>query len=120
MPLPIGFKHSEESKEKMRLSKMGDKNPRWGGDNVQAQAGRLRAERKFKNIPDNCERHHIDGNTLNNDPSNIAIVTRKEHMVSDGRLEKLKILDTTDEYRERARLMGKANKGRSRISRRVK
>lgn len=28
-----GFKHSDKTKEKMRLAKMGEKNPRWNGGN---------------------------------------------------------------------------------------
>jgi len=32
------------------------------------------------------ERHHKDGNTLNNDPGNIQIVCRKCHAEIDGRL----------------------------------
>lgn len=33
------------------------------------------------------DRHHIDGNPLNNDPSNIAVHCRRHHMVVDGRLD---------------------------------
>jgi hypothetical protein len=50
-------------------------------------SGRVQAERKFF-CPKGHERHHIDGNPLNNDPSNIQIVKRKEHMSVDGRLSK--------------------------------
>ena len=32
------------------------------------------------------ERHHLDGDTGNNDPSNIAILCRRCHMEIDGRL----------------------------------
>lgn len=40
---------------------------------------------------DGCEamgadRHHIDDNPLNNDPSNIAVYCRRHHMAVDGRL----------------------------------
>ena len=31
--------------------------------------------------------HHIDGNPMNNDPSNIEFLTRRQHMIKDGRLE---------------------------------
>jgi hypothetical protein len=41
-------------------------------------------------VPGGYERHHIDGNPLNNDPSNILIVTRRGHQVLDGRMEVLK------------------------------
>lgn len=33
-----------------------------------------------------AERHHIDDDTSNNDPSNIGVLCRKCHMTSDGRL----------------------------------
>ena len=36
-----------------------------------------------------AERHHWDGNTLNNDPENIVILCRRCHMQTDGRLVKI-------------------------------
>lgn len=33
------------------------------------------------------DRHHRDGNSQNNDPSNIAFLCRRCHMAADGRLE---------------------------------
>lgn len=45
---------------------------------------------------DKTERHHKDGNTLNNVSSNIAVLCRRCHMDADGRLseatEKMKTL----------------------------
>uniref|UniRef100_A0A6M3LZV6 Putative homing endonuclease n=1 Tax=viral metagenome TaxID=1070528 RepID=A0A6M3LZV6_9ZZZZ len=78
-----------ERKRNLRESKMGDKNPRWGGDDVQPMAGRLRAQRRFY-APPGYDRHHIDGNTLNNEPENIRVSTRRDHMIEDGRLERFK------------------------------
>lgn len=80
--------------ERYRLSKLGEKNPNWKGENACSQSGRLRAENWFPN-PKPCEicnsqkseRHHKDGNTLNNDPGNIQWLCRKHHMVEDGRME---------------------------------
>lgn len=71
----------------------GPDNPAWKGDSVQEMAGRRRAQRLFPetgpctrcSAPDS-ERHHVDGNTLNNDPSNIEFLCRKCHMELDGRL----------------------------------
>ena len=34
-----------------------------------------------------AERHHIDGNTANNKPGNIAFLCRRCHMREDGRLD---------------------------------
>ena len=83
------FHHTEESKEKIRRAKLRDKNPNWGGNNVKVKTGYIRARRWFE-CEEGKERHHIDGNPLNNDPENIMFVTRKEHMILDGRLEKLR------------------------------
>jgi hypothetical protein len=33
------------------------------------------------------DRHHVDGDPLNNDPSNIAVYCRRHHMMVDGRLQ---------------------------------
>ena len=68
----------------------GDSN--WGGDQILATSGRLRARRYFK-LPSKCQRcpakasdrHHRDGNPLNNDPSNIEFLCRSCHMREDGR-----------------------------------
>jgi thymidylate synthase ThyX len=75
-----------EGKEKLRLSKLGNKNPAWKGNNILKSSGNLRAYKKYKtNICDTClskenlERHHIDGNTLNNDENNILIVCQTCH-----------------------------------------
>lgn len=85
---------TEEEREtriqNLRNSKMGEKNPRWGGDDVQPMAGRLRAQRRF-DAPPGYDRHHIDGNPLNNEPENIRISTRRDHMIEDGRLERLHV-----------------------------
>ena len=68
----------------------------WMGDAASVKAGRSRAIRKFKGAPSTCtecgrdgvriDRHHIDGNTKNNDASNIAFLCRRCHMAGDGRL----------------------------------
>lgn len=35
------------------------------------------------------DRHHIDGDPLNNDIANIAVYCRRHHMMVDGRLDEL-------------------------------
>ena len=80
---------SEATKEKLRRSHMGERNVRWKGDKATAHAGRNRAQKLFK-CPKGKDRHHIDGNPLNNAPENIAIETRKQHMILDGRIEKIR------------------------------
>lgn len=87
---------SPEARAKIAASKIGSRNPQWKGDGASVKTGRNRAWAMYKNIGSctNCgnakaERHHIDGNTLNNAPTNIEIVCRKCHMAHDGRLNKL-------------------------------
>lgn len=93
----IGLKHTEAAKLKIKLANMGRKhteetkiklsNLKYKGNNAKPATGRYRAEKLFV-CPKGYQRHHIDGNPLNNNPDNIEILTPKEHMVKDGRLEK--------------------------------
>lgn len=87
-----GYKQSAEHVAK-RIQ-CGPDHPRWIGNAVTAKGGRSRAQRKYKVIPpcEACgatksERHHVDGNTANNEPNNIAILCRRRHMDADGRLK---------------------------------
>jgi hypothetical protein len=74
----------------------GQKSVGWKGDKATKEAGRARARSMYEII--NCEkcgkpavdRHHKDGNTLNNKPSNIIPLCRRCHMKEDGRLERFK------------------------------
>jgi 5-methylcytosine-specific restriction endonuclease McrA len=73
----------------------GSAHASWLGDSVSVRGGRTRAERLFPTIGPcgRCgaargERHHIDGNTANNEASNIEALCRRCHMVEDGRLDR--------------------------------
>jgi hypothetical protein len=73
-----------------------DRNPNWRGDKASINAGRMRARRWYKDIgmcskclKRKAERHHKDGNTINNNPSNIEFLCRSCHMKEDGRLKAL-------------------------------
>uniref|UniRef100_A0A6M3J879 Putative homing endonuclease n=1 Tax=viral metagenome TaxID=1070528 RepID=A0A6M3J879_9ZZZZ len=94
-----GYQQTAEHAEKRK--RWGADHHAWMGENVSEKGGRSRATRRYPDIgpcwlcgSEPAERHHIDGDTANNSPSNIAIVCRKCHMASDGRL---------DEFRELAR-----------------
>lgn len=73
----------------------GVDHPCWKGDAARDTTKRRRAQRQF--LVDRCERcgepacdrHHRDGDTGNNDASNVAILCRRCHMTVDGRLERL-------------------------------
>lgn len=80
---------SPEHLKNMRKPR-GDKSPRWKGDNVIAKNASQRARTILTDIPKGYERHHIDGDPYNNDPTNILMVTHKQHMIVDGRIERLK------------------------------
>jgi hypothetical protein len=71
----------------MSEAKKGERNPNWKGNNVNVKSGRDRAERKYP-CPKGTERHHVDGNPLNNLSENVLFVTRREHMILDGRIER--------------------------------
>lgn len=83
-----GQKFTESTRKKIAEAKLGEKNPMWKGDLVGKDAAGSRARRKFKSQKGK-EIHHLDGNPLNNNPENIVFVTRKEHMILDGRMEAL-------------------------------
>lgn len=71
-----------------------EKSPFWKGDNVTASTGRSRAKKMYPLKPckicgsKKSERHHKDGNPINNSPQNIMFVCRKHHVVFDDRIEK--------------------------------
>lgn len=81
----------------LRCSKMEANNPQWKGNDAGAVSGRTRAQHKYLNIgpcqrcgsTKSVERHHINGDTLNNQPDNVEFVCRRCHMKVDGRLDKL-------------------------------
>jgi hypothetical protein len=64
----------------------------WKGDGALPTTKRQRAVRLYRlGLCERCgrrgvDRHHKDGNTGNNDRSNIEILCRKCHMIVDGRL----------------------------------
>ncbi len=78
-----GRKHSAEHIKKQS----GENCNFWKGDTASQKAGRTRALRKFKVAPScemcgvtKSERHHIDGDTLNNDISSICFLCHTHHM----------------------------------------
>ena len=85
-----GYKQSPEHvAARIRL---GADHHAWIGDKAKPKSGRSRALRRFPASPccvcgaSKSDRHHIDGNALNNEPSNISFLCRKCHMNHDGRM----------------------------------
>ena len=96
----LGKKFSKEHKRRLAESKYGKKNPNWVGNKAKKGTGRNRARVKY-GVRKGYEIHHVDGNPLNNHPSNIIFLKRREHMLLDGRL---------DDLIQRNRLGGTPNK----------
>ena len=90
-----GKHHKEESKEKVRQAKWGEKNGMWKGENITEETGRQRARFRYELCEcilcgeEATDRHHRDGNTANNDPLNVQVLCRHCHMVIDGRMKNL-------------------------------
>jgi 5-methylcytosine-specific restriction endonuclease McrA len=87
-----GYKQSAEHIAK-RI-KRGPDHPNWKGDAITVKSGRCRALRVLPVIGEcaRCgepaiHRHHIDGNTRNNDPSNIEPLCARCHLKAHNRLE---------------------------------
>jgi len=82
-----GKKRSVQARRNISLSKMGEKNPMWKGENASDAAGRARARTMYGHLcPEGKEIHHIDDNPRNNAPDNVEFKTRKGHMERDGRM----------------------------------
>ena len=71
---------------------------RWKPGPVSSNASHSRARRRYP-VPSECERcgrsvpierHHKDGDPVNNERQNIAMLCRRCHMEVDGRMEKLR------------------------------
>ena len=73
-----GIKRSEETRAKISKGISGERNAMWKGDKATKHAGNVRAQRKVT-CPKGLERHHADGNPLNNSPDNILLVTHRQH-----------------------------------------
>jgi ribosomal protein L37E len=74
----------------------GEPHYKWGQfTSADPQSGRYAAQRRFPlgmcercNVKPARDRHHKDGNTFNNDPSNIERLCRSCHMLVDKRFQK--------------------------------
>lgn len=83
----IGHLVSEKTRSLISLKRKGRiDNP----NSTVKSTGRARAKRLYP-CPKGFERHHIDGNEINNDPSNIQILKKKTHMILDGRIKNLEL-----------------------------
>lgn len=84
-PRPRGYKQSPELVAKR--SRSGEAHHAWIGDAASKKVGRKRALRRYPEIgpcsrcgSSEAERHHIDEDALNNEPSNIEPLCRACHV----------------------------------------
>ena len=90
----------------------------WKGDAVSPKAGRERAVRRYPMGPcESCgepgrDRHHVDGNTANNEPGNIEILCRRCHMKRDGRRDAFTAIGA-EASRQRAAAQTECSNGHS-------
>jgi hypothetical protein len=105
------YKRTTEHKARMSKAVSGERNHNWKGEKASQESGRCRCNRLYRDIGPcilcgnpKSERHHIDGNTLNNDPSNIMICCRKCHMQQDGRSKWLRARGWS-EYWDKVRVL---------------
>jgi hypothetical protein len=82
----MGHPQTVETRLKLSVSRMGSKNPMWKGDLARAETCRERARRLLGNPK--ADVHHIDGNPHNNILANLTPITRRDHMLLDGRMQK--------------------------------
>lgn len=92
-----GYKQTPEHIAKRK--RFGEAHPNWKGNDISVRSGRSRALRLYPKVGPcvlcgnaRAERHHLDENTANNEPSNIVILCRRCHMSSDGRLDQFREL----------------------------
>lgn len=105
---PLKFIHGHSgSRGNLPPQGFRENNSNWRGNKACPQAGRYRAGVWFPLTPcevcgsSGTERHHKDGNPLNNDPSNIAILCHKHHM---GIHERVRTRDEFGRYRKGGKL----------------
>jgi ribosomal protein L36 len=110
----LGRKHTTQELEKMRLSQLGEKSHRWKGDEVSYICLHKWLRR---NIPkpegcENCNRKvQLDlanvTDIYNRDFKNWKYLCRSCHMVQDGRMEKLMVINVnrkhSDDFKQRQR-----------------
>ena len=90
----------------------------WKGDQAKKNSGHKRAHRKFDLTNAVCrigvgcskrlERHHIDGNPLNNEPENIDILCTRHHQEIDGR--RAKLIEQVKHFKDAGLITGRPKK----------
>ena len=94
----LNKRHSEETKEKLRLTKLSESNPMWKGDDVDKGPALHAWVRRHLAKPELCQTcslkkafdlANITG-VYNREFKNWKYLCRKCHMLSDGRIYNLK------------------------------
>lgn len=94
---------SKKMLRKLRNDKLGEKNPMYGGNNISPNGGRFRAIKLYNISDEMCEscgtkaayeRHHLDGNTLNNKRDNILFLCPQCHKGMHNLINTLAVVKT--------------------------
>jgi len=92
----LKIKKSAKTKKLLSLSKMGNKNPMWVGDNVGYEAVHAWIRRNYKQ-PKMCEKCNIvpaydlaNKGVYDRNINNWEWLCRRCHMITDGRMKNLK------------------------------
>lgn len=82
----VCWSHTAESREKIRASKTGAKNPMWAGDAVGKSGGYIRAQKMYPAVEcakcgstKRLQRHHVDRDPTNNTPANVEVLCESCH-----------------------------------------
>lgn len=93
-----GKHHTSETKEKLRLSRLGSGEGKSYEKTYGKHTHRVIAEQMLgRPLRKDEIVHHIDGNKHNNDPSNLRIMTQSEHAKIHF-MRKVKCIDTNIVY----------------------
>lgn len=82
---------TEDYKQTASMSRMGELNPMWKGEEAKKTSGNQRARNLYgKGLCVICDKggeiHHKDGNPKNNSPRNIVFLCKFHHSLVEGRL----------------------------------
>lgn len=99
---PVAVKKKKRNRTSVVVGQRGELHPAWKGDAISKDAGRSRARVLY---PQCCEceivgcsrigeRHHRDGNTVNNEPFNIGWLCKPHHLEAHGTQERLVAANT--------------------------
>ncbi len=102
-----GWKHTKETKDKLRIAKLNEQNPMWKGNGVSLTALHtwIKARKPKPKFCERCNKRKVYdlaniSQEYKRDVSDYEWLCRKCHMEGDGRLEKLREFGKKDKFGE--------------------